>query len=171
MSATRAAVEEGIVSGGGTALVNLIPALEKAIETAADDLKLGMSIVLRSLTAPLKQIAENAGREGSVVVEKVKTEKQGTGYDARRDQYVDMISQGIVDPAKVTIAVVESAASIASLAMTTETLVADEEEKPAPAAPDMAWVVWVEWRLISYIILDFIQSIKGQLILALFLLI
>ena len=96
LSATRAAVEEGIVPGGGTALVNLIPALEKAIESAADDHKLGMSIVLRALTAPLKQIAENAGREGSVVVERVKSEKQGTGYDARRDQYVDMIAQGIV---------------------------------------------------------------------------
>jgi chaperonin GroEL len=138
LSATRAAVEAGIVPGGGTALVNLIPSLEKAIQTVDEDLKVGMNIVLRSLTAPLKQIAENAGREGSVVVERVKSEAAGVGYDARRDQYVDMIKQGIVDPAKVTIAVIESAASIASLAMTTETLIADEEdEKPAPAAPDM----------------------------------
>ena len=98
-----------------------------------------MNIVLRALTAPLKQIAENAGREGSVVVEQVKKEQAGTGYDARRDQFVDMFQQGIVDPAKVTIAVVESGASIASLALTTETLVADEEEeKPAAAAPDMS---------------------------------
>ncbi len=139
LSATRAAVEEGIVPGGGTALINLIPSLETAISSADEDLKLGMNIVLRALTAPLKQIAENAGREGSVVVEQVKKEQAGTGYDARRDQFVDMFQQGIVDPAKVTIAVVESGASIASLALTTETLVADEEEeKPAAAAPDMS---------------------------------
>ena len=138
LSATRAAVEEGIVPGGGTALVSLVANLESAIKTADDDLKLGMSIVLRSLTAPLRQIAENSGREGSVVVERVKTEKEGIGYDARRDQYVDMIGAGIVDPAKVTIAVVESAGSIASLALTTETLIADDDDdKPAPAAPDM----------------------------------
>lgn len=138
LSATRAAVEEGIVPGGGTALVSLVANLESTIKTADDDLKLGMSIVLRSLTAPLRQIAENSGREGSVVVERVKTEKEGIGYDARRDQYVDMIGAGIVDPAKVTIAVVESAGSIASLALTTETLIADEDDdKPAPAAPDM----------------------------------
>jgi len=135
LSATRAAVEEGIVAGGGTTLINLIPTLEKAIASAQEEFKLGMSIVLRALTAPLKQIAENAGREGSVVVERVKSEKPGIGYDARRDQYVDMIAKGIVDPALVLKTVFISGASIAKLALTTETLVVEHDEEKAAAAP------------------------------------
>ena len=137
LSATRAAVEEGIVPGGGVALINVLPALEKLIAAATNgDEKLGMEIVRRSLEDPLRQIATNAGWEGSVVVERVKKEKPGIGFDALKFEYVDMVKAGIVDPAKVTRSALQNAASIASMLLTTEVLVAEKkEEEKAPAMP------------------------------------
>jgi len=140
LSATRAAVEEGIVAGGGTTLVNLIPLLED-IDGDPDE-KVGMQIVRRALEEPLRQIAKNAGVEGSVVVEKVKEKETGTGFNAMNETYVNMIKEGIVDPAKVTRSALENAASVASMLLTTETLVAEipEKEPPAPAMPpDMGY--------------------------------
>lgn len=133
LAATRAAVEEGIVAGGGTALVDVAPALD-TIGLTGDE-KTGVAIVRRALEEPLRQIAINAGAEGSVVVEKVKASDKGVGYDVLTEQYVDMIAAGIVDPAKVTRSALQNAASIAAMLLTTEALVADipEEEPPAPA--------------------------------------
>ncbi len=136
LSATRAAVEEGIVPGGGTTLVNIIPSLEKVGKT--DDEKVGASIVRRALEEPMRQIAENAGAEGSVIVEHVKNLKEkGIGYNALNGQFEDMIKVGVVDPVKVTRSALENAASIASLILTTESLIAEkpEKEKPAAATP------------------------------------
>ncbi|MCL6520354.1 MAG: chaperonin GroEL [Armatimonadota bacterium] len=134
LSATRAAVEEGIVPGGGATLINVIPALE-GLGTDPDE-KVGVNIVRRALEEPLRQIAENAGLEGSVVVEKVKTLPKGHGLDALTEQYVDLTKAGIVDPVKVTRSALENAASIASMILTTEGLVAEKpEKKPAPAGP------------------------------------
>ena len=139
LNATRAAVEEGIVAGGGTAYVNAIPAVEKLLETTEGDEKTGVKIVAAALTEPVRQIAANAGVDGSVVLEHVKSGKTGTGYDAYNETYVDMMKAGIVDPTKVTRTALENAASIASVLLTTEALVADKPEPPAPApaAPDM----------------------------------
>ena len=134
LSATRAAVEEGIVPGGGATLINVIPALDGLGENA--DEKVGVRIVRRALEEPLRQIAENAGLEGSVVVEKVKGLPKGQGLDAITEQYVDLAKAGIVDPVKVTRSALENAASIGSLILTTESLVAEKpEEKSAPAMP------------------------------------
>ena len=119
LSATRAAVEEGIVAGGGTSLITQIPALEKAIEKADGDIKVGMTIVLKSLEAPTRQIAQNGGKEGSVIVEQVKKESNGVGYNARDDKFEDMVANGIVDPAKVVISAILNGASIAGTAITT----------------------------------------------------
>ena len=132
LNATRAAVEEGIVAGGGTAQVNAIAAVEKLIKTLSGDEKTGAKIIATALQAPIRQIAENAGVDGSVVYEKIKSSKKvGWGYNAYTEEYVDMISAGIVDPTKVTRSSLENAASIASCVLTTESLVAD---KPDPAA-------------------------------------
>ena len=132
LNATRAAVEEGIVAGGGTAQVNAIAAVEKLIAKLSGDEKTGAKIIATALQAPIRQIAENAGVDGSVVYEKIKNSKKiGYGYNAYTEQYVDMISAGIVDPTKVTRSSLENAASIASCVLTTESLVAD---KPAPEA-------------------------------------
>ena len=134
LAATKAAVEEGIVAGGGIALINAAPAVEKLIENAEGDEKTGMQIVLRSLEAPLRQISANAGLEGSVIVENVKREnKVGFGFNALTGEYTDMISAGIVDPTKVTRSALQNAASVASMVLTTESLVTDIKE-PAPAA-------------------------------------
>ena len=135
LSATRAAVEEGIVPGGGVTLVNIISKLDNIGDNA--DEKVGAVIVRRALEEPLRQIAENAGKEGSVVVERVKNEKKGIGFNAMTEDYCDMIKAGIVDPVKVTRSALENAASIGSLILTTESLVAEKpEEKPAaPAMP------------------------------------
>jgi len=133
LSATRAAVEEGIVPGGGVTYINILPKLEKIGET--DDEKVGVNIVRRALEEPLRQIAENAGLEGSVVVERVKKEKNGIGLNALTGEYVDMVKAGIVDPVKVTRSALENAASIAALILTTESLVAEKPEKKAPAGP------------------------------------
>ncbi|MGE5508146.1 MAG: chaperonin GroEL [Chitinophagales bacterium] len=135
LAATRAAVEEGIVPGGGTVLINIIPAVA-AIE-AEGDIKVGVNIIKRALEEPLRQIAANAGLEGSVVVDKVRNAEPGFGLNALTEEYVDMMKAGIVDPAKVTRTALENAASIASMVLTTECLVADipKPEKPAPPMP------------------------------------
>ncbi|NMP23919.1 chaperonin GroEL [Sulfobacillus harzensis] len=133
LSATRAAVEEGIVPGGGTALLRAIPALE-ALKLEGDE-KIGASIVRRALEEPVRQIAFNAGLEGSVIVEQVKKESGNVGYDAATNKVVDMVQAGIVDPAKVTRSTLQNAASIAAMLLTTEALVADKPEKKEPAAP------------------------------------
>ena len=129
LSATRAAVEEGIVAGGGTALINVIPKVEKLIETLNGGEELGAKIVLEALEEPVKQIARNSGLEPAVIVEKVKNEKPGIGFDASHEEYVDMKKVGIVDPTKVTRSALQNAASIASMVLTTESLVTDAPEK------------------------------------------
>ena len=136
LNATRAAVEEGIVAGGGTAYVNAIPAVEKLLKTAEGDEKTGVAIVAKALTEPMRQISANAGIDGSVVLEKVKNSgKVGYGFDAYNEVYCDMIPAGIVDPTKVTRSALENAASVAGVLLTTESLVTDKPEPPAPAAP------------------------------------
>ncbi len=139
LSATRAAVEEGIVAGGGTAFINLIPALTQAIESETGDTRLGMTIVAKSLEVPLRIIAENSGEEPSVVVDKVKNATPGTGFNARTGAYQDMVQAGIVDPSKVTRSALQNAASIVSLLLTTDVLIADkpEEKKEMAGAPGM----------------------------------
>ena len=129
LSATRAAVEEGIVAGGGTALINVIPSVEKAVESMPESEKLGAKIVLKALEEPLKQIARNAGLEPAVILENVKKADVGFGFDARCEQYVDMKKAGIVDPTKVTRSALQNAVSIASMVLTTESLVTDAPEK------------------------------------------
>ena len=133
LSATRAAVEEGIVPGGGVALINVIPALD-GVETEDADEKVGVQIVRRALEEPLRQIAFNAGQEGSVVVNKVKGLTKGQGYNALTEEYGDMVSFGVIDPVKVTRSALSNAASIASMILTTESLVAEKKEKKSGAA-------------------------------------
>ena len=129
LSATKAAVEEGIVAGGGTALVNVIPTVEKLVNTLEGGEQLGAKIVLKALEEPVRQIAINAGLEPAVIVNKVKSEKVGVGFDAAKEEYVDMKKAGIVDPTKVTRSALQNAASIASMVLTTESLVTDAPEK------------------------------------------
>ncbi len=136
LSATKAAVEEGIVAGGGTSYINIIPAVEKLLENAEGDEKTGIQIVLKALEEPVKQIAKNAGLEGSVIVDKVKSCEDGVGYNALTEEYVDMLSAGIVDPVKVTRSALQNAASVAAMVLTTESIVADKPE-PEKAAPAM----------------------------------
>ena len=136
LNATKAAVEEGIVAGGGTAPINAIPAVSKICESLEGDERTGAKIVLKALEAPLRQIAKNAGLEGSVIIDKILIAgKMNYGFDAQNEVYCDMIEAGIVDPTKVTRSALENAASVASMVLTTESLVADEPEQPAPAAP------------------------------------
>ena len=137
LNATRAAVEEGIVAGGGTTFIDIIPALNTL--EATGDVQTGINLVKRAVEEPLRQIAYNAGLEGSVVVEKVKNTDSGIGFNALTEEYIDMVKAGIVDPAKVTRSALQNAASIASLVLTTETIVADkvEENAAAPAMPPM----------------------------------
>ena len=136
LNATRAAVEEGIVAGGGTAYVNAIPAVEALVAELEGDEKTGARIIANALTAPVKQIATNAGLDGSVILDHIKTSgKTGYGFDAYKEVYCDMMDAGIVDPTKVTRSALENAASIASTLLTTESLVADKPQPPAPAAP------------------------------------
>ena len=137
LNATRAAVEEGIVAGGGTTFIDIIPALNTL--EATGDVQTGINLVKRAVEEPLRQIAYNAGLEGSVVVEKVKNTEAGVGFNALTEEYIDMIKAGIVDPAKVTRSALQNAASIASLVLTTETIVADkvEENAAVPAIPPM----------------------------------
>lgn len=129
LSATKAAVEEGIVAGGGTALINVIPKVEKAITKLNEDEKIGAKIVLKALEEPLRQIATNAGLEGAVILQKIKTSEQGIGFDSSKEEYVDMKKAGIVDPTKVTRSALQNAASIASMILTTESVVTDKKEK------------------------------------------
>ena len=135
LAATKAAVEEGIVPGGGTAYVNVISKVNELKSDVADT-QVGINIIVRSLEEPMRQIAKNAGVEGSVIIEKVKNSEAGIGYDALHDQYVNMIKTGIVDPTKVTRSALQNAASVASTFLTTEAAVVDIPEKEAPMAPD-----------------------------------
>ena len=136
LAATKAAVEEGIVAGGGVALINAIPAVEKLLDTDDADFKTGVQIVLKALEEPVRQIARNAGEEGSVIVDKIKnSNKIGYGLNFATNEYCDMIESGIVDPAKVTRSAIQNASSVASMVLTTESLVTDIKEPAAPAAP------------------------------------
>ncbi len=134
LSATKAAVEEGIVSGGGVALVDAIKSLEE-VKTDDVDEQVGVKLVRKALEAPIRQIAENAGKDGSVIIEEVRRKEKGVGYDASKDEYVDMIKSGIIDPLKVTRSALQNAASVASLILTTEAAVAELPEPAAPAGP------------------------------------
>ena len=136
LNATRAAVEEGVVAGGGTIFVNIIPAVEALLNTVDGDEKTGVRIIAKALEAPIRQIAANAGLDGSVILEKVRNSgKVGYGFDAYKEEYCDMVSAGIIDPAKVTRSALENAASVSAMVLTTESLVADKPEPPTPAAP------------------------------------
>ncbi len=136
LNATKAAVEEGIVAGGGTIYVNTIPAVTALLEQVEGDEKTGVQIVAKALEEPIRQIAANAGLDGSVILEKVRSSgKAGYGFDAYKEEYCDMIAAGIVDPAKVTRSALENAASVSGMVLTTESLVADKPQPPVPAAP------------------------------------
>ena len=139
LNATRAAVEEGVVAGGGTVFVNTMSAVEALMNECEGDEKTGVKIILKALEAPIRQIAANAGLDGSVILEKVRNSgKVGYGFDAYKEEYCDMVACGIIDPAKVTRSALENSASISAMVLTTESLVADKPEPPAaPAAPDM----------------------------------
>lgn len=133
LNATRAAVEEGIVAGGGTALVNVIDSVAK-LELTGDD-ETGRNIVLRALEEPVRQIAYNAGYEGSVIIDKLKNSELGTGFNAATGEWVNMMDAGIIDPVKVTRSALQNAASVASLILTTEAVVANKPEPATPAMP------------------------------------
>ena len=136
LAATKAAVEEGIVAGGGVALLNAMSAVAPLVDETAGDVQTGVKIVLKALEEPVRQIASNAGLEGSVIIDTIKKSgKDGYGYNFVTDEYCDMISAGIVDPTKVTRSALENAASVAAMVLTTESLVADKPEPPAPPAP------------------------------------
>ena len=136
LNATRAAVEEGVVAGGGTIFVNVIPAVEALLDSVDGDEKTGVRIIAKALEAPIRQIAANAGLDGSVILEKVRNSgKLGYGFDAYKEEYCDMVAAGIIDPAKVTRSALENAASGSAMVLTTESLGADKPEPPAPAAP------------------------------------
>ena len=136
LNATKAAVEEGIVAGGGTIYVNTIPAVTTLLDKVEGDEKTGVQIVAKALEEPIRQIAANAGLDGSVILEKVRSSgKAGYGFDAYKEEYCDMIAAGIVDPAKVTRSALENAASVSGMVLTTESLVADKPQPPVPAAP------------------------------------
>ena len=136
LNATRAAVEEGVVAGGGTIFVNVIPAVEALLNAVEGDEKTGVRIIAKALEAPIRQIAANAGLDGSVILEKVRNSgKVGYGFDAYKEEYCDMVAAGIIDPAKVTRSALENAASVSGMVLTTESLVADKPQPAAPAAP------------------------------------
>lgn len=142
LSATKAAVEEGILPGGGTAFVNVIPEVEKLLNEVSEGEKVGVKIILKALEEPVKQIAVNAGLEGAVILDKVKSSKSGIGFDAYKEEYVDMKKAGIVDPTKVTRSAIQNAESVASMILTTESIVTEKKEKNCgcgntPSMPDM----------------------------------
>ena len=141
LSATKAAIEEGIVAGGGTAYINIIPKVSQTLENLSDDEKLGVKIVLKALEEPIKQIVTNAGLEPAVIIEKVKSSEQGIGFNAATEEYVDMKKAGVVDPTKVTRSALQNAASIASMVLTTESIVTEKKEEKCNCsnnqAPDM----------------------------------
>ena len=136
LSATKAAVEEGIVAGGGTAYINIIPEVEKLLDTVSEEERIGVKIVLAALEEPVRQIAANAGLEGAIILDKVKNEKPGVGFDAREERYVDMKKAGIVDPTKVTRSALQNAESIASMILTTEAAVATKKENTPASGND-----------------------------------
>ena len=136
LSATRAAVEEGIVAGGGTAFINILPEVEKFVESLPQEEKLGGKIVTRALQEPVRQIAINAGLEPAVILEKVKASPAGVGFDAGKEEYVDMKKAGIVDPTKVSRSALQNAASVASMILTTESIVTDKKEPKACGCGD-----------------------------------
>lgn len=138
LNSTRAAVEEGIVSGGGTALLNVYGAVEKVLETVEGDVATGVKIILRALEEPVRQIADNAGLEGSIIVDRLKREEVGMGFNAATGEWVNMMEAGIVDPAKVTRSALQNAASVAALFLTTEAVVADIPEPAGAGMPDMS---------------------------------
>lgn len=142
LAATRAAVEEGIVPGGGTVLINVIPVLEDLLKEVDGDEKTGVQIILRALEEPMRQIAENAGLEGSIIVEKVKKADKDIGFDAYNEEYVNMFEKGIVDPTKVTRSALQNASSVAAMVLTTEAAVANiKEDEPAmPPNPGMGYM-------------------------------
>ena len=151
LNATRAAVEEGIVAGGGVALFSAQKAVD-ALKLEGDE-KLGAQIVVRALEEPLRIIADNAGFEASVVVNKVRTELDNIGFDAKTGEYVDMIAEGIIDPAKVTRSAIQNAASIAGLLLTTEAIICEIPEEKKEAAPmTQEWVAWAAWYLVFFYI-------------------
>ena len=136
LNATKAAVEEGIVAGGGTAYLNVISEVAKLLKTVDGDEKTGVQIVLKALEEPVRQIAANAGLDGAVIVDKIMgSRKKGWGFDAYKEEYCDMIKSGIVDPTKVTRSALLNAASVASTILTTEAVVADQKEEAPAAAP------------------------------------
>lgn len=136
LAATRAAVEEGYVPGGGSALLSAVPALQKLVSTLEGDEKTGANIILKAVEEPVRQIAKNAGLDGSVIVDKILTKnKANYGFDALNNEYVDMVEKGIIDPTKVTRSVLQNAASVASTLLTTESVVTDIPTPPAPPAP------------------------------------
>ncbi len=144
LSATRAAVEEGVVAGGGTAYINILPEIEKMLADIEEDEKIGVRIILKALEEPVRQIAENAGLEGAIILDKVKGSKVGIGFDAKHGEYVDMKKVGIVDPTKVTRSALQNAESVASMILTTESCVANKKEEnsnpnPAGMQPDMGF--------------------------------
>ena len=147
LSATRAAIEEGIVAGGGTALLRVRPAVTAAIDALDGDEATGARIVYRALEAPARLIADNAGFEGAVIVQQIEAESGTTGLNAATGEFVDLLKAGVIDPAKVTRAALQNAASIAGLLLTTEALVADKPEETRPCRPCLAvaWVAWVAW--------------------------
>ena len=138
LNATRAAVEEGIVPGGGTAYIHATKAVAEVVAKLEGDERTGASIVLKALESPLYRIAENAGLDGAVIVNKVKESNEGTGFDAAKEEYVDMIAAGIIDPAKVTRSALQNAESVASTLLTTEAAVAIIKEPQPAAAPNPA---------------------------------
>ena len=129
LSATKAAIEEGILPGGGTAYVNVIPEVEKILNEVSEDERIGVKIILKALEEPIKQIATNAGLEGAVILDKVKNSKPGVGFDAAKEEYVDMKKTGIVDPTKVTRSALQNAESVASMILTTESVITNKKEK------------------------------------------
>ncbi|MNV18553.1 60 kDa chaperonin [compost metagenome] len=142
LAATKAAIEEGIVSGGGTTYINILPEIEKLAMELDGDERVGVRMIIKALEAPIRQIAYNSGVEGAVVIDKIRSLEKGMGYDALNDKYVDMKKTGIVDPTKVTRSALQNAASIAAMVLTTETLVTDKKEDShkhnhGPAQPDM----------------------------------
>ena len=143
LNSTRAAVEEGIVAGGGTALVEIYKTIA-AIEAEGDEAT-GVNIVLRAIEEPVRQIAQNAGLEGSVIVERLKHEKPGVGFNAATGEWVNMVEAGIVDPTKVTRSALQNAGSVAAMFLTTEAVVADKPEPAGAAAECLTWAAWVEW--------------------------
>ena len=137
LSATKAAVEEGIVAGGGTALINVIPSVEKLLNEVSEEERIGVKIIIKALEEPVKQIAINAGLEGAVILDKVKSSKPGIGFDASKEQYVDMKKEGIVDPTKVARCALENAESIASMILTTESVVTEKKEDKCKCEPNI----------------------------------